>query len=86
MFSGKFKTFLRPVLLLLSIKPLLTTSGKDGKELSASSGNGPDAISTGIGWTADVNDENPWLQYDPAQLYKLWALSTWGTGAGDAMG
>jgi len=66
--------------------PLLQSSGKNGQELSASSGTGPDALYTGIGWIADASDTSPWIQYDPVKMYKLWAVSTWGTGAGDDTG
>ena len=48
-------------------EPLLQVSGKNGAELSASSGTGPDAISTGIGWYPDLTDTQPWLEYDPAR-------------------
>lgn len=66
--------------------PLLQNSGQNGAELSGSSGSGPDGIFTGIGWTADTDDISPWLQYTPPKKYRLWAISTWGTGAGDETG
>ena len=72
-------------------KPLLETSGKDGKELSASTGDGQKAFyKTGTidGWVADAKDEAPWLQFttDSDDMQKLWGLSTWGTGSGDDTG
>lgn len=66
--------------------PLLQNSGQNGAELSGSSGSGPDGIFTGIGWTADTDDISPWHQYTPPKKYRLWAISTWGTGAGDETG
>ena len=66
--------------------PLLENSGQNGAELLGSTGNGPDGISSGIGWTADKADQDPWIQYTPSKKYRLWAISTWGTGAGDETG
>ena len=69
-------------------KPLLENSGQNGNELSASTGNGKDAYYPNGGWTADATDSDIWLQYSSSSdtMYKLWGLSTWGTGAGDDTG